>query len=345
MSRWAAVLAGGSGTRFWPLSTNQTPKQMLPLAGPDPLLVQSVRRLTGLIEVQHILVVTAAHLCEATRALLPEIPAANILGEPRAASTGPALAWATSLAAARDPHASVMSLHADWFVGDDRRFRETASRAFDVAEKFDVLVTVGMTPTRPDTGYGYIRPGAVLDADARRVEQFVEKPNEQRARTLITEGALWNSGMFAWTAKRFDAETRAHAPEIAPHLPRLASGDVSGFFAAVTPVAVDISHFERSDRVAVLPGRFPWDDPGNWGGLGRVRQGDHARNVVVGAGTVHEAAENVVWADDGPVVLFGVHDLVVVRANGVVLVATKEHAARLKDLLAVLPAELRDLKK
>ena len=345
MSRWAAVLAGGSGTRFWPLSTNRTPKQMLPLAGPDPLLVQSVRRLAGLIDSQHILIVTGAHLVDATRRLLPEVPAGNVLGEPRAASTGPALAWATNVAAARDPNASVVSLHADWFVGNDQEFRETAARALDIAERFDVLVTVGIVPTRPDTGYGYIRPGAVLDGDARRVEQFVEKPNEGRATTLIAEGALWNSGMFAWTAKRFDTETRLHAPEITPHLPLLASGDVTGFFARVTPVAVDVSHFERSDKVAVLPGRFSWDDVGTWAGLGRVRRGDAARNVVVGAGSVQEAAENIVWADDGPVVLFGVHDLVVVRANGVVLVTTKEHAARLKDLLGTLPGELRDLAK
>jgi len=345
VSRWAAVLAGGSGTRFWPLSTSKTPKQMLSLAGSDPLLVQTVRRLLGVVAPERILIVTAVHLVESTRRLLPEVPEANVLGEPRAASTGPALAWANHVAATRDKDASLLSLHADGFVGDDRKFRATASRALDVAEKFDVLVTVGIVPARPDTGYGYIRPGAPLDGDARRVDRFIEKPDETRARSLISEGGLWNSGMFAWTAARFDAETREHAPEIAPHLPLLARGDVREFFARVTPVAVDVSHCERSSRVAVIPGNFAWDDVGTWGGLGRVRPADPAGNVVVGAGTVRESAGNVVWAEDGPVVLFGVNDLVAVRANGVVLVTSRQHAARLKDLLGSLPAELRDLKK
>ena len=343
MSRWATVLAGGSGTRFWPLSTSRTPKQMLPLAGGDPLLVQSVRRLAGVIEARHTLIVTAAHLCDATHRLLPDIPPENVLGEPRAASTGPALAWATSVAAARDPNASVLSLHADWIVGDDRQFRATAVTALDTAEKFDVLVTVGIVPSRPDTGYGYIKPGAPLAGEVRRVEQFIEKPDAVRARTLVAEGALWNSGLFAWTARRFEAETRAHAPEITPHLARLQRGEVNEFFAAVTPVAVDVSHFERSANVAVVPGRFPWDDVGTWAALARVYPGDAAGNVVVGAGTARESSESVVWAQDGPVVLFGAEQMVVVRANGVVLVTTKEHASRLKDLLASLPPELRDL--
>ena len=342
MSRWAAVLAGGSGTRFWPLSTADTPKQMLPLAGRDSLLVQSLRRLEGLIEPHRTLVVTARHLVEETRRLLPQLPSPNVMGEPRAAGTAPALAWATHVASASDANASLLSLHADWFVADDAAFRATAGRALDVAERHDRLVTVGIVPQRPDTGYGYIRPGRALEADARAVDEFIEKPGAERARSLVAEGALWNSGLFAWTAKRFDAETRAHAPELAPHLGQLARGNVDGFFAAVTPIVIDKSHFERSASVAVVPANFPWDDVGTWPALARVHPGDAAGNVVVGAGTAHEARNNVVWAQGGPVVLFGVDGLVVVRANNVVLVTTREHAARLKDLLAALPAKLRD---
>src|SRR5690242_13287778 len=144
MSRWAAVLAGGSGTRFWPLSTSKSPKQLLSLAGTDSLLVQTVRRLGGLVPPERVLVITGAALRAETQKALPQIPAANILAEPRAASTGPALAWATQVAQARDPNASVISLHADWFVGDDAAFRATATRAFEIAEKFDTLVAVGI---------------------------------------------------------------------------------------------------------------------------------------------------------------------------------------------------------
>lgn len=342
MSRWAAVLAGGSGTRFWPLSTTRTPKQLLPLAGGAPLLVQSVRRLEGLIPAERVLIITGASLRAATRELLPEVPEANLLCEPRAASTGPALVWATQVAAERDAKAAVLSLHADWFVGDDVAFRATAALALDVAERFEVLVTVGVVPTRPDISYGYIQPGDPLAGDARRVLRFVEKPDAARAMELIRQGALWNSGLFAWSAQTFLRETEALAPEIAPHLPRLRQNDVAGYFASVVPIAVDVSHFERSRSVAVVQGRFPWDDVGTWSALARVRPGDRAGNTAEGDVTAVDSAGCVAWAADGPVVLYGVRDLVVVRANGVILITTRERAAYLKDLLAALPPRLRD---
>lgn len=340
MSRWAAVLAGGSGTRFWPLSTRTAPKQMLSLTGGEPLLRQAVQRLHPLIPPERIVVVTAEALRQATCRLLSHIPADNILGEPRAASTGPALTWATFLVAQRDPDAVLLSLHADWFVGDDVAFRTAASKALDVAEHRDVLVTVGIVPDRPDVGYGYIEPGETLDRDARHIVRFTEKPPLEEAKRLVDAGALWNSGLFAWTAARFLTETRAVAPEISAGLAALESDDVRGFFEAVTPIAVDISHFERTDRSAVVQGDFPWDDVGTWGALARIRSRDDFGNVLVGD-VEHRGASNcVVWAEDGPIVLDGVHDLVVVRANGMVLVTTKDRAAHLKDLLAALPARL-----
>lgn len=339
---WAAVLAGGSGSRFWPLSTSQRPKQFLPLAGREPLLVQSVTRLAGLIPPERVLVVTGSALAERTRALLPSVPPGNVLGEPRPASTGPALAWATLTAEQRDPKASVLSLHADWVVGDDVAFRAAAARALAVAERHDVLVTVGIVPNRVEVGYGHIEPGEVLEGDAHRVKRFVEKPDDAIARRLLEAGALWNSGMFAWTAARYFAETEAEAPEIAPHLPKLRAGDVAGFFDAVTPIAVDLSHFERSRRVAVVPGRFPWDDVGTWAALARVHAPDQGGNVIVHRAFQRDSEGCVAWGEDGAVVLDGVRDLVVVQANGITLVTTKERAAHLKALLDAIPKELRN---
>ncbi len=336
MSRWAAVLAGGSGTRFWPLSTPDTPKQMLSLAGDTSMLEQAVRRLDGLIPPSQVLVVTAERLSAQTAKLLPEIPKENILGEPRPASTGPALTWATITAVLRDAEASILSLHADWFVGDDAAFRETAARALEVAESQDVLVTVGIVPSRPDVGYGYIEPGEPFDRDARRVARFTEKPDSAEAARLVGAGALWNSGMFAWTGTRFLAETRAVAPEIAASLEHLETGAVDDFFATVTPIAVDYSHFERSGRVAVVPGEFPWDDVGTWSALARVRSVDESGNVLVGETEQRDTSNCVVWAEEGAVVLDGVQDLVVVQANGVTLVTTPERSAHLKELLASL---------
>ena len=341
MSQWAAVLAGGSGTRFWPLSTADRPKQFLPLSGSEPLLAEAIRRLDGLVPPERVLIVTARRLTEETRTLVPSLPPENVLGEPRAASTAPALAWATAVAGARDPEATVLSLHADWHVGDAEAFRHTAQTALAAATHHDALVTVGMVPTRPEIGYGYIEPGDALDADARRVVRFVEKPDRARAEALIAAGALWNSGLFAWSADRFFAEARAHAPELAPHLDLLLGGAVEEFFARVTPIAVDHSHFERSTRVVVVPGAFAWDDVGTWDALHRTRTHDPHGNAIVGRGVAHDSRDCVIWADDGPIVVDGVHDLVVVRANGITLVTTRQRAARLKDLLEHLPSDLR----
>lgn len=341
MTIWAAVLAGGAGTRFWPLSTSERPKQFLRLAGGRPLLVQAVERLEGLVPPERVLVVTSRRLVEATRRLLPMVPAANVLGEPRPASTAPALAWATSRARRADASALVLSLHADWHVGDADGFRDTAAVALDVADRHDVLVTVGMVPTRPETGYGYIEPGDPLDGQAKRVRRFIEKPDLGRAETLIAAGALWNSGLFAWRADRFFEETAAHAPELAPHVGTLESGEVERFFAQVTPIAVDVSHFERSERVAVIPGAFDWDDVGTWAALHRVRAHDAADNVLAGRTVARDAEGCVLWADDGAIVADGVRDLVVVQANGITLVTTRDRAADLKSLLEYLPPELR----
>ncbi len=343
MSRWAAVLAGGFGTRFWPVSTSLRPKQMIPLVGTEPLLVDTVRRLNGLIPDSQVLVVTSRALVEETRRLLPALPPENVLAEPRAASTAPALAWATATVRERDPDGAVLSLHADWWIGDDDGFRATAARALEVAVHYDALVVVGIVPSRPDTGFGYIEPGGYLEDDVSAVGRFTEKPNAARAAQLVQKGALWNSGLFAWTVARFFAETDAHAPEIAPHLSLLADGDVEAYFAAVTPVAIDVSHFERSGRVVVVPGRFPWDDVGNWAALARIRKADEARNIVVGDAFVRESADTVVWAEDGPVVVDGVSGLVVIRANGRVLVTTRERAGNLKRVLEAMPPETREL--
>jgi len=344
MSKWAAILAGGSGTRFWPLSTPSKPKQMLNLSGQQSLLESTVSRLQGLIEPEQILILTGRHLVDDTQRLLPDLPKENVLAEPKAASTAPALTWATVAALERDPEASLLSVHADWHVGDDPLFRETAAAAFDTAETHDLLVTVGIVPTRPETGYGYILPGdALAGGTARRVKKFLEKPDAERAAQLIDAGALWNSGMFAWTGSRYLEETKQHAPEIAPFLEHLRSGDIETFFHAVTPIAVDVSHFERSEKVACVPGRFLWDDVGTWAALGRVRDLDERGNVQMGSAFARDSSGCVVWAADGKVVVDGVEDLVVVQANGVTMVTTKNRCSALKDLLNSLPPEIRSL--
>jgi mannose-1-phosphate guanylyltransferase len=340
--RWAVVLAGGSGTRFWPLSTPQNPKQLLPLAGSGSTAEESIERLSGLIPRERILVVTGAGLADRMRGQL-NLPAQNILVEPRAASTAPALIWATTEAQRRDPDAEVLSLHADWAVGDAAEFRRTADVALTTARRFERLVTVGVVPSRPETGYGYIVPGPPLGDGARMVARFSEKPDAATALDLMAAGALWNSGLFAWTAGRLLLEVAAHTPEVAPHLPALGSGNVELFFREVTPISIDVGLLERSASVAVVSGAFAWDDVGTWQALTRVRPKDPSGNVVVGNAFAHDSEDCIVWAEHDTIVLSGVRDLIVVQANGRILVMPAERAASMKQLLDVLPADIRDV--
>lgn len=333
MSTWAAILAGGSGTRFWPLSTPERPKQLLPLTGDRPLLALAVARLRGLVQPDHIIILTGPFLVDRVAATVPEIPAANIFAEPRAASTAPALAWAAHWIAKHDPGGLMVSLHADWAVGDDRAFRAAAQHALAVAADEDVLVTVGVKPDRNETGYGYIVPGKPLGS-ARTVKRFVEKPSAARAALLRRRGALWNTGLFAWSAARFLGEAGAYAKELAAGWPALSAGDAPRFFAAVTPVAVDVAVLERTSRLAVVTGTFPWDDIGSWDALLRIRKRDARGNVTVGNVTLGDDVRDcVVWSENERMAVLGVRDTVVVRANGHTLVMPTGQAEKLRAMV------------
>jgi mannose-1-phosphate guanylyltransferase len=333
MSTWAAVLAGGSGTRFWPLSTAQHPKQLLPLAGDRPLLVQAIERLQGLVPAERTIVLTGPFLVDRVAELVPHVPRGNIWAEPRAASTAPALVWAADGIARQDPGASMVSLHADWAVDNDRAFRAAAKHALQVAEEHDVLVTVGVKPSRNETGYGYIVPGPALGS-ARSVRRFVEKPSKARAALLRRRGALWNTGLFAWPVARFLGEAGAYAHELRGGWAPLRSGDVPGFFAAVDDAAVDTAVLERTRRLAVVAGTFGWDDIGSWDALLRIRPLDHRGNVVVGNVLLDEDVRgSVLWVEGDQIAVSGMQDVVVVRANGRLLVMPTGRAERLRAMV------------
>jgi mannose-1-phosphate guanylyltransferase len=336
------VLAGGVGSRFWPLSTPSRPKQLLPLVDERPMLVATLDRLEPLVPAVRTLVLTNSSLRDVVREHMPRVPAENVIAEPRAVGTGGALTWAASEIERRDgPDAIMISVHADWAIGDDQGFRSALDHAATVAERSSALVTVGVVPTRPDTGFGYIRPGSPIGDGAFRVERFVEKPDRASAERMISEGALWNSGIFAWRVGDFLKEVRALTPELAPALAS-ANGSAERYFHAATPVTVDVGVLERSSNVVVMPGSFQWDDVGTWAALGRVRARDERGNAASGSALLVDADDNVVYAEGTDVVLYGVRDLVVVVRDGLTLVTTKESAADLKTLIAKLPPDVRD---
>lgn len=341
MSRWVVILAGGVGSRFWPLSTPARPKQLLPLIGGAPLLRETLDRLGPLADAAHTFVLTNSSLVPAIRDLVPSLPAQNIIAEPKPAGTAAALTWAAHEIERRDPDGVMISVHADWAIGDAAGFRDALERAADIATRHSALVTVGVVPSRPDPGFGYIWPGDVVDGEARRVRQFVEKPDRRRAEHMVRDGFLWNSGIFVWRVADFLAEVRRHTPEVAPALDG-ARGDIAAFFGAVRSVSVDVGVLERSERVMVIPGDFGWDDVGTWAALRRVRKLDVAGNAASGAAWPVDARGNVVHAEGCDVVLYGVDDLVVVARDGLTLVTTVERAADLKTLIDSLPPDVRD---
>ena len=342
MSRWVVVLAGGVGSRFWPLSTPQRPKQLLPLVGRKPLLVEQLERLKAIAPPARTLILTNASLVRAIGRVAPRIPRKNIIAEPRPAGTAAALAWASHLIAQREgPDATMISVHADWAIGDPDRFREALMRAADAAETHDGLVTVGVVPSRPDPGFGYIEAGSPLSDGVRRVARFVEKPTRERALEMQQQGYLWNSGIFVWRVGAFLSELRTHSPEVAPALERHARS-LKGFFGAIAkPIAVDHAVLERSHKVLVLPGDFGWDDVGTWGALHRVRAHDASGNAASGEVYALDASNNVVHAEESQVVLYGVSDLVVVSRDGLTLVTTRDRSSDLKTLVESLPKQLR----
>lgn len=342
-STWVVILAGGVGSRFWPLSTPERPKQFLPLLSDRPMLRDTLDRLAPVAPAARTLVLTNAELAAGVQRIAPELPPAHVLAEPRPAGTAAALAWAASrIAALAGREAIMLSVHADWAIGDVAGFRDALLLAASEAQRTQGLVTVGVVPTHADTGLGYIEPGDATEGAARRVARFVEKPKAERAESLVRDGALWNSGIFAWPVGVFLDEVRAHCPTVAEPLAH-AGDDAARFFGGVRePIAVDVGVLERSARVFVLPGRFGWNDVGTWSALRGVRVPDAAGNVVHGRAHLRDATDNIVYAAGADVVLYGVRGLVVVEHDGVVLVTTEERARNLKPLLEQLPSTLRD---
>lgn len=346
---WAVILAGGVGSRFWPASTPSQPKQLLPLAGPRPLIRETVERILPLVPQERLRILTGAHLAGPICDALPELEPGNLLLEPRAAGTAPVLAWAAAEIERRDPDAVMISLHADHVIDPPEAFRARLRRAAELAVRERRLFTLGALPDRPETGYGYIRPGAPLEAgdDAGAwgnvVDSFVEKPDRATAERYVREGYLWNTGLFVWRVADLLDQLERFTPELAPLVPILREGGTEEFFRRTPNLSIDEGLLERSDRVAVLAADFHWDDVGAWDAVYRTHPRDEHGNVAIGAVHTLDATGCALYAGDGPVVAFGVEDLVVVRASGVTFVAHRDRVSDLKQLIATLPDELRTL--
>ena len=341
-------MAGGRGERFWPQSRLATPKHLLPIVGDKSMLAQTVERVVGVVPRENVYVITTQAQLDGCRAACPDLPPGNIVAEPMGRDTAAATGLAMLLVKRRSPQAAFAMLPADHVIHDVAEYQKLLRVAFESAETADVLVTLGIKPTEPATGFGYIQQaGPWKEISGRRVmavKRFVEKPDLATAKAYLASGEyFWNGGMFLWRVPVVEAAFKAHAPELYAGLGRLeaaakTAGNWDQALAAVYPqlpkISVDYALMEKSTNVVVVPATFDWDDVGAWPAIAKHFTPDAAGNVLRGLALVEGGANNIVVSTDGHLTgVVGVSDLIVVHTAEATLVCPKDKAQEIKTLL------------
>lgn len=349
--RYAVIMAGGRGERFWPQSRLECPKHLLPIVGDKPMLAQTIERLAGLVPPERILILTNRRQRAAVEAACPQIPPAHILCEPVGRDTAPAVGLAALAVKRRDPSATFAMLPADHVIQDAEAFRSVLEAAFEAAEAEPILATIGIKPTEPATGYGYIRKGEPWrdfgTHTAYRVRQFVEKPDRSTAEDYLASGDYdWNAGMFVWSVSAIEDALARHTPILYNGLRALEADLEAGtaldealetHFPTLEKISIDYAIMEKADNVVTLGSTFDWDDVGAWPALTRHYPEDERGNVAKGLAALHDAYNNLVISDTGHLTaLLGVDDLIVVHTANATLVCPKERAQDIKELVKAI---------
>ena len=341
-----AILAGGEGTRLWPLSRSRRPKQLLQLGGERSLIQRTVDRLLPLVEPSRILIITERSHADALRAQLPELPDSSIVVEPTRRGTAAALLLGALHVQERAPSATWASLHSDAFIADDDEFRRTLSAAVQAASTGEYLVTTGIKPTFPNTGYGYIQQGEFLETvcgyPLHRVVRFVEKPNLATAEEYVRSGEyLWNPGVFVWKNTTLLDAFALLQPEIFSGLTSVGLPEVDRVYPDTPRQTIDVGIMEKAPNVATIPATFGWADIGSWGELWDLSTRDAEGNVSLGSGRVltEDSNGNLVYADGRAVALVGINDLVVIETSDAVFVCPRDRAQDVKLIVQRLQQE------
>jgi mannose-1-phosphate guanylyltransferase len=342
MTAYVCILAGGSGTRLWPLSRSTRPKQLISLLSERSLVQATVDRVLPLVPAERVLIVTEASHAGELRDQLPEIPEENVVVEPMRRGTAAAVGLGATIIAHRDPDATMISLHSDAAVRDEDGFRGAVRGAVATAESGDWLVTLGIRPSSPHTGMGYIEVGdplGVFDGVAAYVaRRFVEKPDPEAAQRFVALGYLWNPGMFVWRVQVILDRFAELLPDAARELSRigaaLGGGDwaevLADRYAQIPAETIDYGIMERAERVATLPSDFGWSDLGNWAEVLAIAAKDEAGNWARGRHLGLNTRGTLVYGSDKPVVTMGIDDLVVVDLPDVLLVCRRDQAEQMK---------------
>ncbi|MFM9873926.1 MAG: mannose-1-phosphate guanylyltransferase [Fimbriimonadaceae bacterium] len=345
--RIAVIMAGGSGERFWPVSTKTRPKQFLKLGDPTKTLIeQSVDRASALTSSSQTYIATARHLAETSAKTCPQLPAKNILAEPTKRNTAGALAWVAACLIAEFPETwattTVAVLTADHRISTQAQFESTAQSAMSAAEDQGAIITIGIRPDRPETGFGYIDCGD-SSKDVHKVNKFTEKPDLETAEKFLASGNfLWNSGMFFYTLPTFMSEMERHQPDIARAIRKMAGelaqsqfAEADATFESLPSISIDYALMEKSDKVLVAEAEFIWDDLGAWDSIARSYEPDNLKNVTLGNTNLLESSGNVVYNETSnqTVNILGVDNIAVVVTDDQILIIPKERAQEVKKFL------------
>jgi len=334
------ILAGGSGTRLWPASRRARPKQLLPLGPNGESLLEAAIRRGRAVAGDRILIVTAESQLEGTHALAPGI---ELIAEPVARNTAAALGLAAAVIARRDPDAVLVMLPADQHVANEPELTRLLGIALEAVERDDVIATIGITPTRAETGFGYLEVDPGPAGTVLTVKRFVEKPDAATAGLYLASGRyLWNAGMFVARAGRLLAELDAQLPVTGSAVRAIAAGTaaIAEIYPTLPSISIDHAVMEHAERVVAVPAAVGWDDVGSWAALPALRGTDDAGNTISAPAVTVDASGNILMSDDGTLIaVVGVSDLVIVKSGDAILVIRKDQAQDVRKVVDALSAQ------
>ncbi len=354
IERFIVIMAGGKGERFWPQSRLRRPKQLLPVVGNSPLLNQTVERLSGFVPLENVFVLTNSLQRDAVLEVCPQLPEENVVAEPVGRDTAAAVALAAFLVKQRNADGIFAILPADHVIYDKASFHSVLNSAFMAAERNKVLVTIGIVPTEPATGYGYIQQGEEIEKieghSICRVERFVEKPDLETAKRYVDSSEyLWNGGMFIWRVQVIEKALESYVPELYTDFLKIEQQVKKGvpilttlaeLFPGLQKISIDYAVMEKADNVVTVPANFDWDDVGEWSAIARHSEADPDGNVLKGSVMVEKGSNNlVVSSEDHLVALIGVEDLIVVKTKDATLVCHRSDGQNIKRLVERLGKE------
>lgn len=353
--QYVAIMAGGIGSRFWPMSRTDFPKQFLDILGTGKTLIQQTfERYNKLVPKENIFIITAKEYVNIVKTQIPEIPEENILAEPSRKNTAPCIAYIAFKLFNKDPDALMIAAPADNLILETDEFIKTAKKAFDFVDHINALVTIGVKPTYPNTGYGYIQHDSTEVApDVYKVKTFTEKPNLELAKTFISSGDfLWNAGIFTWKVKNVLAAFEKYLPEIyevfVTEKDKFNTPDeeaaIEEIYPQCTSISVDFGVMEKADNVYLIPASFGWSDLGTWNSAWENKEKDYFGNAVVGKKVVAIDAKNcmVHVPDNKLVMLQGLDEFIVVDTKDVLLICKKDQEQEIKEYVAEVKRNMGD---